>query len=210
VSRGAFGDTVAGPSPLGPLRLLGQYRESFLVAEGDDGLVLVDQHVAHERVRYERILDRMASRKSASQRLLIPVRFEATVDEAALMERAERLLTAAGFSISELSGRAYVVSATPADCGANAVVPFLRDFLSRLSAMPEGGEAEANGQAEALAASLACHGAITVNTRLRPEEATRLLSDLAACRDPFSCPHGRPILLEFRHGELEKRFGRRG
>jgi DNA mismatch repair protein MutL len=209
VARSAWEAPEAAESPLGALRLLGQYRDSFLVAEGDRGLVLIDQHVAHERVRYERILERLESSAVASQSLLLPVGFEATADEAVLLSRADGLLSAAGFVVSERSGRSFVISAAPADTPASAVVPFLREFLSRLAELPEGGEAALAKRREALAAALACRGAVTVNTRLAPAEASKLLSDLARCRDPWTCPHGRPILLTFDHLDLAKRFGRR-
>jgi DNA mismatch repair protein MutL len=209
VSRAASPDAASAASPVGPLRLLGQYRESFLVAEGEEGLVLIDQHVAHERVRYERILMRLDGARTPSQRLLLPVTFEATPGEAALLTRADALLSDAGFVVSELSGRTFVVSSAPADCGANAIIPFLREFLGRLAALPEGADPGAARARDALAASLACRGAITINTPLSPAEATRLLADLAVCRDPFTCPHGRPILLTFSQQDLEKRFLRR-
>ncbi len=196
-------------SPLGRLRLLGQYRDSFLVAEGEDGLVLIDQHVAHERVRYERFLARLEAGAPASQALLTPLTFEARPEEAALLSRADDLLASAGFAVSELSGRTFLVTAAPADLRASAVVPALRDFLDRLAALPDGSAAAPVLRREVLAASLACRGAITINHRLAPAEAARLLADLAACRDPWTCPHGRPILLSFAHAEVEKRFGRR-
>ncbi len=189
--------------------MLGQYRDSFLVAEGEDGLVLIDQHVAHERVRYERFLAKLESGAPASQALLTPLTFEARPEEAALLSRADDLLASAGFAVSELSGRTFLVTAAPADMRASAVVPALRDFLDRLAALPEGPSAAPALRREVLAASLACRGAITINHRLAPAEAARLLADLAACRDPWTCPHGRPILLSFAHAEVEKRFGRR-
>ena len=209
VSRSAYEAPAAADSPLGALRLLGQYGDSFLVAEGDRGLVLIDQHVAHERVRYERILERLESSTPLSQSLLIPVTFEATPDEAVLLSRADGLLASAGFVLSERAGRSVVVSAAPADTPAGAVVPFLRDFLSRLAELPEENGEALGKKREALAASLACRGAVTVHTRLAPVEASKLLSDLARCRDPWTCPHGRPILLTLDHAELLKRFGRR-
>ncbi len=203
---------AAVASPAGTLRLLGQYRESYLVAEGADGLVLVDQHVAHERVRFERIRDRLEGQGLASQALLTPVTFEAAPEEADALSRADAVLSSAGFSVSELSGRLFVVSAAPADCAAEKVVPVLRDLLGRLEDAPDtGGDRGAESVSkmkDALAASLACRGAITVNRRLAPDEAARLLSDLAACRDPWTCPHGRPILLTLAHAEVLKRFGR--
>jgi len=197
-------------SPLGPIRLLGQYRDSFLVAEGEEGLVLIDQHVAHERVRYERFLARLETSEVSSQNLLTPVTFEATPDEATLLSRSDDFLAEAGFVVSELSGRTFLVSATPPELPVSSVLPALRDTLARLSALPEGSAASPALKREILAASLACRGAITVNHSLAPAEAARLLADLAACRDPWTCPHGRPILLAFSHEELERRFGRRG
>ena len=211
--RSRYGEGAAAPSPIGPLRLLGQYRDSFLIAEGENGLVLIDQHVAHERVRYERILARLEeSENGSSQSLLLPVTFEATPDEAATLVSSEQLLARAGFTLSELSGRVFLISAAPTGTAAAAIVPFLRDLLARI---PEGLDAgtersEEKRAKEILAASLACRGAITINTRISAEEATRLLTDLSACRDPFTCPHGRPILLNLEHVELERRFGRRG
>lgn len=199
-------------SPAGALRLLGQYRESYLVAEGEGGLVLVDQHVAHERVRFERIRDRLEGQGLASQALLSPVSFEASPEEAEALRRADEVLVAAGFSVSELSGRLFVVSAAPVDVPPEKVVTVLRDLLGRLLEASGTGAGRAGDTAarmkDALAASLACRGAITVNRRLAPEEAARLLSDLSACRDPWTCPHGRPILLTLAHAEVLKRFGR--
>ena len=159
-----------------------------------------------------KIMEELGKKEPMSQQLLIPVTFEATPQEALTMERADVLLRAAGFLVSELSGRSFVVSASPVDTSSGAIVPFLRDLLGRLAALPEetGDESVGVQAREALAASLACRGAITVNTKLRPEEATRLLSDLARCADPFTCPHGRPIFLTLSQLELEKRFGRRG
>ncbi len=214
-SRGSWegaSSVAAVASPAGTLRLLGQYRESYLVAEGADGLVLVDQHVAHERVRFERIRDCLEGQGLASQALLSPVSFEAAPEEAEALRRADETLSAAGFAVSELAGRLFVVSAAPADVPADKVVAVLRDLLGRLLEAAGTGAGRAGDTAarmkDALAASLACRGAITVNRRLAPEEAARLLADLSSCRDPWTCPHGRPILLTLAHAEVLKRFGR--
>jgi DNA mismatch repair protein MutL len=210
LSPSSYSQEVFSSSPLGPLRLLGQYRDSFLVAESEEGLILIDQHVAHERVRYERFLARLEAAQPASQSLLEPVVFEASPAEAALLSGSDALLSGAGFSVSELSGRTFLVSAAPPETPASSVLPALRDYLARVAALPEGSALSPALRREVLAASLACRGAITVNHRLAPAEAARLLADLASCRDPWTCPHGRPILLTFSHEELEKRFGRRG
>jgi DNA mismatch repair protein MutL len=207
VGASSYGAETRTGSPLGPLRLLGQYRDSFLVAESETGLVLIDQHVAHERVRYERILARLEASDAASQSLLVPVPFEATPDEAALLSRSDGLLAVAGFVLSARGARTFAVTAAPADTPASAVAPFLREFLSRALELPEGSGAETRRR-EVLAASLACRGAVTVHTRLAPAEATRLLTDLSRCRDPWTCPHGRPILLTLEDASLRKRFGR--
>ena len=210
LSPSSYSEEISSSSPLGSLRLLGQYRDSFLVAESEEGLVLIDQHVAHERVRYERFLVRLEAASPASQALLTPLTFEAKPEEAALLARSDDLLASAGFSVSELSGRTFLVTAAPADMRASAVVPALRDFLDRLLALPDGSAAAPALRREVLAASLACRGAITIHHRLAPAEAGHLLADLAACRDPWTCPHGRPVLLSFAHAEIERRFGRRG
>lgn len=207
--RSRYGDGVATASPIGPLRLMGQYRDSFLIAEGESGLVLIDQHVAHERVRYESILARLSAADSSSQTFLLPVRFEASPDEAATIVQSEKLLERAGFSISELSGRTFLISAAPPGTSHDAVVPFLRDLVARLPEESNGADEEARRK-EVLAASLACRGAITINTPISAPEAMRLLTDLSHCRDPFTCPHGRPILLKLDQVEIERRFGRRG
>ncbi len=210
ISSSSSSSSSLTSSPLGPIRLLGQYRDSFLVAEGEEGLVLIDQHVAHERVRYERFLAKLEASEISSQTLLTPVTFEATPDEAALLSRSDDFLAEAGFVVSELSGRTFLVSATPPEMPVSSVLPALRDTLARLAALPEDSASSPALRREVLAASLACRGAITVNHRLAPTEAAHLLADLAACRDPWTCPHGRPILLAFSHEELERRFGRRG
>ena len=138
--------------------------------------------------------------------------FEAAPEEAEALRRADETLSAAGFAVSELAGRLFVVSAAPADVPADKVVAVLRDLLGRLLEAAGTGAGRAGDTAarmkDALAASLACRGAITVNRRLAPEEAARLLADLSSCRDPWTCPHGRPILLTLAHAEVLKRFGR--
>ena len=193
----------------GSLRLLAQYRDAYLLAQGDEGLVLVDQHAAHERVRYERIRARLRSGAAPSQGLLLPVTYEASLSEAPYLARALPLLERAGFAVSELSGRTLSISAAPADCPSGAVAPFLRDLLASVAALPEAGDGSATARLEdALAASLACRGAVMAGKALATPEAVRLLTDLSACDDPFSCAHGRPTMLTFAHGDLLRRFGR--
>src|SRR5439155_12371524 len=109
-----------------------------LVAEGDAGLVLVDQHAAHERVRFERIRARLRAGKAESQHLLVPVAFAASAHEAALLSQASELLASAGFLVSELSGGAFHVSAAPPDCPPGAVERFLKDLLASLAEEPDG------------------------------------------------------------------------
>jgi DNA mismatch repair protein MutL len=201
-----YAEPLPADSPVGPLALLGQYRESYLLAQSEEGLVLVDQHAAHERVRYERIRARLAGGRVESQNLLLPVRFEVAPAEALLLPRAAELLESAGFAVSELSGRTVLVSAVPADCPAGAVEPFLRDLFATLAESPDG--ASGTVARDTLAASLACRGAVTIRTRLAPVEAARLLADLARCSDPFTCAHGRPTMLSLAHRELTRRFGR--
>jgi DNA mismatch repair protein MutL len=199
LSSGAYPSPTASPSPVGPLRLLGQLDRTYLVAESEDGLVLVDQHVAHERVRFERIQRSLRSERPASQALLVPVRFEATVEEAETLRQREGDLAEAGFLVSELSGRSFVVSAVPEGTPEAAVPALLRDLVE-----PGGPD-----RRDRVAASLACRGAVMAGAVLRPDEAARLLADLEACDDPWTCPHGRPVLARLGRADIERLFKRR-
>ena len=185
---------------------IGQHRESFILASGPEGLLIIDQHAAHERTLYERIRDRIASGRVLSQRLLLRVLFEATPEESETLAAHSADLSAAGFEIEPMSGRSWALAALPAEATDREPGETLRAALASLS---EAGTAEEAASRDRLAASVACRSAVTIRYHLAPEEIRRLVSDWAKTRDRFTCPHGRPVVLSMSEEELEKHFKRR-
>ncbi|HEY3170232.1 MAG TPA: DNA mismatch repair endonuclease MutL [Thermoanaerobaculia bacterium] len=185
---------------------IGQYRESFLLASGPEGLLVIDQHAAHERILYERIRDRVASGRVLSQRLLLRVLFDATPEEAETLAARYEDLSAAGFEIEPMSGRSYAIAALPAEATDRDPADTLHETLAGLAGT---GELDTAGRRDRLAATLACRSAVTIRYHLAPEEIRRLLSDWMKTADRFTCPHGRPVVLLTTDEDLEKYFKRR-
>jgi DNA mismatch repair protein MutL len=185
---------------------IGQHRESYILASGPEGLLVIDQHAAHERTLYERIRDRIASGRVLSQKLLMKALYDATPEEAETLAARMEDLSAAGFEVEPMSGRSYAIGALPAETTDRDPAETLRDALARLA---EAGDADPVERRDRLAASLACRSAVTIRYHLAPEEIRRLLSDWMKTADRFTCPHGRPVVLAMSEEELEKYFRRR-
>jgi DNA mismatch repair protein MutL len=184
------------------LRVLGQLAETYVVAETDDGLVLVDQHAADERVHYERLQEQVGG---ASQALVSPVELELTAGEAAVFDAAIEDLRALGFD-AELSERTARVTAVPAVL-ADVLDPELaRDVLADFLA--DAGGDPVSDAADELLADLACRPAVTGNTSLTEGSVVALLERLDGCENPYACPHGRPTLIRVDADELAERFER--
>jgi len=192
-----------------PFRLLGQYKGTLILLEGPDGLYLVDQHVAHERVLYERFRRQLADTVVRSQRLLDPILLELAPAEAMKLAEMGPDLEQLGFSLSEMSGNVVAVSATPA-----VLTPGLAEQML-VSLASETGENDSTAEElkrrllEALAASQSCRAAVKMHHQLSAEEMESLMSELFTAEQPYACPHGRPIVLKMADIELERRFGRR-
>ncbi|HEY7573899.1 MAG TPA: DNA mismatch repair endonuclease MutL, partial [Thermoanaerobaculia bacterium] len=178
---------------------IGQHKESFILASGPDGLLIIDQHAAHERTLYERIRDRIASGRVLSQRLLLRVLFEATPEEAETLAARYEDLSAAGFEIEPMSGRSWAVAALPAEATDRDPAETLR---TALAALADSGTADEALRRDRLAASVACRSAVTIRYHLAPEEIRHLITDWAKTRDRFTCPHGRPVVLSMTEEEL--------
>ena len=185
---------------------IGQHRESFLLASSEEGLLVIDQHAAHERILYERIRDRVASGRMLSQRLLLRALFEATPEEAETLAARYEDLSAAGFEIEPMSGRSYAIAALPAEATDREPGETLREVLAGLA---ETGDPDPERRRDRLAAAIACRSAVTIRYHLAPEEIRRLLSDWTKAGDRFTCPHGRPVVLLMTDEDLEKYFKRR-
>jgi len=185
---------------------IGQHRESYILATGPEGLLVIDQHAAHERVLYERIRDRIASGRVLSQRLLVRALYEAAPDEVETLAARGAELTAAGFEVEPLSGRSWAIAALPAEAWDRAPAEMLREALARLA---ETGSADPAQRLDRLAAGIACRSAVTIRYHLAMEEIRRLLNDWLRCADRFTCPHGRPVVLSMSEEEMERYFKRR-
>ncbi len=185
---------------------IGQHRESYILASGPEGLLVIDQHAAHERILYERMRDRIASGRVLSQKLLMRALFEATPEEVETLAAAFEDLSAAGFEIEPMSGRSYAIAALPAEATEREPAETLRGVLAALA---EPGASEGEVRRDRLTASLACRSAVTIRYHLAPEEIRHLLADWARAVDRFTCPHGRPVVLSMSEEDLEKYFKRR-
>jgi DNA mismatch repair protein MutL len=185
---------------------IGQHRESYILATGPEGLLVIDQHAAHERTLYERIRDRIASGRVLSQRLLMRALFEASPEEVETLAARLPDLAAAGFEIEPMSGRSYAIAALPAEATERDPGETLH---AALSALADSGTADEAQRRDRVAASVACRSAVTIRYHLAPEEIRHLIGDWSKTRDRFTCPHGRPVVLSMSEEELEKYFKRR-
>ena len=199
----------AGPSDTPFGRLVGQYRSSFLLLEDDYGLVIVDQHVAHERVLYDQILEQLGGEAAPSQRLLEPVLVEVGEASAAALERVAGTLLKVGIKADVFGPETVRLSALPPGFDTDDAREMVVDLLDRATALDGVPERVAAEVEEELAAGLSCRGAIKVNHRLGDAEQRALLDDLAETTNPYRCPHGRPIVLRLSQEEMERRLGRR-
>ncbi len=190
----------------GNIRPLGQLDESFIIATDEEGLLLIDQHVAHERVLFDKYRALEASRRAESQQMLIPETFDLTPAQAAAFEAVADDLEAYGFSLMRLSGRTVAIKSTPADLPAGEARNVLSEVLDTVDSEKRGA-ARATLRDE-IAASLACHAAIKVNMPLAPEKMRWLIDRLLLTSSPTTCPHGRPVILRLATQDLLKGFHR--
>lgn len=191
---------------LGGLRLLGQLHDSFIVAAGDDGVWIIDQHVAHERILYERVLDARLRGEPQAQGLLAPIVLDLTADQMLSYGEIAEEFRASGFEIEPYGDRAIAVQAAPAELTGPQVETLVHEILddSRDGA-PGPGLASVRKR---MAATIACHAAIKVNMPLADEKMRWLLEELARTECPMSCPHGRPIALKYGTRDILKAFHR--
>lgn len=210
----SYRETSRPPVPLSgqrrgrqSLRLLGQYKGSLILLEAPEALLLVDQHVAHERILYEQFLGALEGRPVESQSLVEPVLLEVGVAGGSLLDEQARALDRLGFGVSALSSGTVAVSKVPARLSVEEAAETLRELCSRLQ--DDGAQELGRQLVEELAASMACRSAVKMHHPLHQDEMERLISDLFRAENPWSCPHGRPIVLRMEDIDLERRFKRR-
>ena len=187
------------------LRVLGQIKAAYIAAEGPDGMYLIDQHAAHERVLFDRIKSEARAGSPSVQGLMEPVTVDLTPEQREVVESRRSNVIDLGFHIEDFGGGTSVLRGVPAVIGSEDPAASLRDVLDLMS---EGGGYESWD--ERAAYSLACHGAIRAGKILTNQETEDLVRQLEQCSQPHTCPHGRPTMIHLSAARLEEEFGRRG
>ncbi|MBW3671705.1 MAG: DNA mismatch repair endonuclease MutL [Acidobacteria bacterium] len=200
-------DPAPDPERFGDLRgrVIGQYRLSYILVDIPDGLRLVDQHVAHERVLFDRI-EAGFGETAETQTLLTPLVHEVGSGDAAILESHLDELRQVGFDIERFSGNSFAISAIPSILGNRNVATFLKEIVDRDGDRDDKALSRIR---ERVIASLACQAAIKVHRPLGGHEMSQLVSELLRSSNPYACPHGRPIIVDIQHPDIERHFHRR-
>ncbi|WP_027717243.1 DNA mismatch repair endonuclease MutL [Desulfovirgula thermocuniculi] len=197
----------AAPPPFPQLHYLARLGPAYLLAAGPDGLYIVDQHAAHERVLYEKYMEELTSRgRIGIQRLAVPLQVALTYGEASVLEEHRELLYSLGFELDFWGPGTVVLRGAPAGFPGEVGETFLRDVATALEEwgrLPPGEKLY-----QRLLSQLACRMAVKAGEEMAEEAARFLLRELAAAQNPFTCPHGRPTTIHLSYRELERRFGR--
>jgi len=188
------------------LRPLGQVRNSFILAVNEDGLWIIDQHVAHERVLFERILRQRSAQGVESQRLLMPLVIELTPAQQAIFSDIMEELARNGFEAEPFGARSVAVKLAPVGVDAAQTEHMLNEIFEQLTREDQAINLEAVRRR--IAASIACHAAIKVNMPLEQNKMEWLLAELAKTEHPMTCPHGRPVVLRYSMQDIQKAFKR--
>jgi DNA mismatch repair protein MutL len=186
------------------LRVLGQVQNKYVVAEGPDGMYLIDQHAAHERIVFERVRSELAQRQPQVQRLLEPVTVELDPRRLEILKSETDLIAGLGLDVEPFGGRVCIIRGVPTVLADADPAAALVDVLDELSS-----GADFESWEERAAYSIACHGAIRAGKSLSHQEMMELTRQLEQCLQPHSCPHGRPTIIHLSASHLEQEFGRR-
>jgi len=201
--QGLFRDDPALSRP----NVIGQFRDSFIVAEQEGDLLLIDQHVAHERILYDQISAELARGQVERQPLLVPITIELTPQQAVEREHLLPYVRRFGFDLDAFDGNTYVIRETPVFLEGQDVARVVVELLEKAQGTRSVTLIEA--MTDHFAATKACKAAIKIRMRLTIEKMNHLIDTLWASSSPLFCPHGRPLILRFRHLEIEKNFLRR-
>jgi len=185
------------------LRVLGQLANTYIIAEGPDGLYLIDQHAAHERILYDRILAQWSQKEVEVQGLLQPITIEFSPREEETLKASKEFLAEFGFAIEPFGNRSYLIRAIPALVARANIIEIISALFDSLAS-----KESPNPWEEKIAQSLACHGAIRAGQQLSNEEMRELIKQLEQTKQPRACPHGRPTMIHLSAYQLEKEFGR--
>lgn len=185
---------------------LGQFRDTFIIAMDNEGLCIIDQHVAHERVLFERIMERLTTESLESQRLLIPVVIDLPAAERSALVSKTEVLARVGFEIEEFGGDSIRISSVPALLPPDECDAAIRALADDLEGLDRGLRIE--DALKQIAATTACHAAVKAHYPLTLEKMHHILEELRATAYSTVCPHGRPVMLRITRREIEKNFDR--
>ncbi len=202
----AGAEPQASAESLSELKPLGQVSSSFIVAVNGEGLWIIDQHVAHERVLFEQHLRARREGQLTGQRMLMPLMVELSPRQLVIFERIAEELTANGFEVAQMGPRSVAIHATPAGIAGADAERLLMEILDGIER--ENAAISMDSLQAKIAASTSCHAAIKVNMPLDDTKMKWLLAELAKTESPMSCPHGRPIVLRYSVKEIERAFKR--
>jgi DNA mismatch repair protein MutL len=189
-----------------PLRIVGVIGRLYVVLESDRGLVLLDQHAAHERILFEQMLARLERNEITSQRLLLPETIELGARDSTFVRGILPTLARLGVGLSEFGERTFLLDGLPPMVKAPDARGFVVTLIDALKATGDGVNSMRLG--EDVVAKTVCRHAVKANDPLAGPELENLVNDLRHCAMPYTCPHGRPTLIEMNFRELEKKFGR--
>jgi DNA mismatch repair protein MutL len=200
--------TFTAPLPtlsLPILRVIGQLSNTYIIAEGPEGLYLIDQHAAHERILYERVLAQWSRQEVEVQGSLEPITIELNPREEEILRANKDMLAQFGFDIEPFGDKSYLIRTIPALATRANLDEVMSAVLSDLDSKDE-----VTSWEEKIAQSLACHSAIRAGQQLSNEEMLALIRQLEQANQPRTCPHGRPTMIQLTSYQLEKEFGRTG
>ena len=206
------GEASAGPltgvrTEEGLWRILGVIGQLYVLIESPEGLVLMDQHAAHERVLFEKMLRELETDSAPAQKLLLPLTLELDARDAGFLHANQKTLHKLGVGVSEFGEKTFLIDALPPYFPTANLAQTFRNIIDELRQTGE--EVHARRLSEDRIATTVCRHAVKAHDPLRGEELRALLQQLHQCELPYTCPHGRPTLIQMSYGELEKKFGRK-
>ncbi len=189
------------------IKAITQIADSYIVAQSEDGLVLFDQHAAHERVRFEQLMDQFEKQEKSVQALLVPQQIEFSSDEVALIKENQTIFDGLGFEIEPFGGKSFVIQAVPSCLSGEDIDTVIKGVLDDLQ--NEKPPSNMQGKIEEILTYMSCRSAIKFGQGLRLDEMQALILQMEKLKRPYTCPHGRPTMVSLTLSELEKMFGRK-
>ena len=207
----SYAQLQAPSAPLENFRIVGQVHNTYIIVETLEGFEIIDQHVAHERILYEKFLEQMSAGRIARQRLLIPITIELPPDQTQLLAQHIQMLDEKlGIGLEYFGGSSFILRDWPQILSDSLTKDQCKGTIEHiLQALEQEEKISLEELAKHVAASFACESAVVKNSPLHQEEMISLVRQLNQMKNPNTCPHGRPIVVSYSVADLEKKFGRR-